>query len=256
MGGLARRATFLRRFVQEHPGASIFQVDAGALFNHRAPDPLRSQILLEGVAKLGVEIMNLTPADARELERLGAAGKVKQPQMVSANVLGAGRKTIAPPYAVRRARDGSRIVFIGLSSVSEHEAMGYMVESPQETLKRLLPQIRQGAELVVLLAYMPNREVVDIAVNQPGVDVIISAFEEQFAVAPYQIGHAWILQAQYEGRMVGHAALELSPEKKLEKLAPHHIVGLDATFADEPEMAALVARAKPAAAAAGGQKGQ
>ncbi len=207
--------------------------------------------MLEGVGKLNLEIVNLTPGDARELEWLGVAGKLKQPQFVSANVFGPNRKPVAPPYLVRRAADGSRVVFLGLSAVREHETLGHIVENPQEALKRLLPQVRQAADLVVLLAYMPNRDVVDIAVNIPGVDVIVSAFEEQFAVAPYQIGQSWILQAQYEGRFVGHVGLQLSAEKRLEKLEPHTIVALDSSLADDPELAAVVARAKPIAAMAG-----
>lgn len=225
-------------------------MDAGALFNHRVPDQARSRAMLEGIGKLGVEIVNLTPGDARELERLGLAGKLKQPQFVSANVFGPGRKTIAPPYLTRRAADGRRIVFIGLSAVRGHETFGHTVDNAQETLKRLLPQVRQEGDLVVLLAYMSNREVVHIAVNVPGVDVIVSAFEEQFGIAPYQFGDAWILQAQYEGRFVGYVGLQWTADKRLARFDPQHIVALDASFADDPELAAIVARAKTPAAAA------
>lgn len=230
----------------------VFQVDAGGLFNFRISDQQRSRAMMEGVSKLGVEIMNLIPADARELQQLGLAGKLKQPQFVSANVFGPGRKPIAPPYLVRRGAGGARIVFIGLSEVRGHETFGYTVEDAQETLKKLLPQVGQASDLVVVLAYMSNRDVVNIAANLSGIDVMVTAYEEQFAVAPYQIGQAWILQAQYEGRFVGEAGLQWSPGKQMERIAPHKIVGLDSSFADDPEMAALVARVKPAATAAAG----
>ncbi len=228
-------------------------MDAGALFNHRAGDTARSRALLEGVARLGVEIMNLTPADARELERLGPAGQGKRPQFVAANVFGPGRKAIAPAYLMRSGAAGGRIAFVGLTSVSGSEALGFTVEPPRQALERLLPRLRPSADVVVLLAYMSNRDVVDIAANVPGVDVIVSAFENQFAVAPYQVGQAWILQAEHEGRFVGHAALNMSPEKKLAGLDPHHIVALDASFADDAEMSALLARLKPATPAGNGK---
>jgi len=254
MGGLARRATFQKQFLKDFAGSLIFQVDAGALFNPRAPNQARAQAMLEGIGKLGVEIVNLTPGDARELERLRAAGKLKLPQFVSANVFGPDRKAVAPPYVTRRAADGRRIVFLGLSSVPRHETFGYTVDDAQETLKRLLPQVRQEGDLVVVLAYMPNREVVNMGVNAKGVDVIVSAFEEQFGLAPYQFGDAWILQAQYEGRLVGYAGLQWTADKRLVKLDPQHIVALDASFADDLEMAAILARAKtPAVAASTGQ---
>ena len=113
---------------------------------------------------------------------------------------------------------------------------------------------------MVLLAWMPNAEVMDIAVNVPGVDVIVSAWEEQYAVPPYQVGDAWILQAQYEGRFVGWAGLRRAPAGTnagrsanagtgIETPGPQHIVALDASFADDAEMTALLARPKAGAAA-------
>lgn len=240
----------MKQFLKEHAGATIFQVDAGGLFNHRVPDAARSRAMLEGVEKLGVDIINLSPADAAELERLGQAGKVKQPQFVTANVFGPGHKTIAPPFLVRRASDGTRLVFIGLSEASVTDTFGYTVENAQEALKRLLPQVAGSADVVVLLAFMPNRDVVDIAANVPGVDMMVSAAEEQFGVPPYQIGSAWVLQSQYEGRFVGHVGLQVSAEKHLVKPEPNAIAVLDASFADDPEMAALLSHVvKPVAAA-------
>ena len=137
---------------------------------------------------VGVEIVNLTPGDARVLRQLGAIGKRQRPQFVSANVFGPEGKVIAPPYVVRRAADGRRIVFLGLSSVRRHETFGHKVDDPRETLRRLLPHVRQAGDLVVLLAFMSNREVVDIAVNVPGVDVIVSAYEQQSAAPPLSDG--------------------------------------------------------------------
>lgn len=218
------------------------------MFNHRAHDPARSRAILDGVTKIGVEIVNLTPGDATELERLGAAGKTRQPQFVSANVFGPGHKTIAPPFIVRRAADGTRMVFIGLSASNVLGNLGYTVENPREALKRLLPQVSGSADLVVLLVYMPNREVVEMAANFQNVDIIVSGYEEQFGIAPYQIGNAWILQSQYEGRFVGHVALQMTAEKHLAKVEPKALVVLDSSFADDPEMAALVAHVKPPAA--------
>jgi 2',3'-cyclic-nucleotide 2'-phosphodiesterase (5'-nucleotidase family) len=223
-------------------------VDAGGLFNPLVAELSGARGMLEGVASLGVEIVNLTPGDARVLRQLGAIGKRQRPQFVSANVFGPEGKVIAPPYVVRRAADGRRIVFLGLSSVRRHETFGHKVDDPRETLRRLLPDVRQAGDLVVLLAFMSNREVVDIAVNVPGVDVIVSAYEQQSAAPPYQIGNAWILQSQYEGRFVGHVGLRWSGEGRLEKLEQYAFAVLDASFADDPEMAELVAGSKPVAA--------
>lgn len=245
MGGLARRATFTKQFLKEHAADAVFQVDAGGLFDHRAGDPARSRAVLDGISRIGVDIANLTPGDAAELDRLGVSGKIKQPQFVSANVFGPGHAVIAPPFVVRRASGGTRMVFIGVSAAGGLDKFGYTVERPQETLKRLLPQVSGSADLVVLLAYMPNREVVEIAADFQNVDIIVSGYDGQFGIAPYQIGHAWVLQAQYEGRFVGQVALQMNAEKHVAKLEPNALVVLDSTIPDDPEMAALIAPVKP-----------
>ena len=275
MGGLARRATWLKEFHEKYGGPPAFQVDAGGLFAFRKPDAERQRVLMEASARFGVDIVNLTPADAHQLHQMvllrwktpGAApkppdpsqinipwlaGQEKQPQLISANVQGPDGKPLVAPYAVRRGADGSRIVFIGLTSTPKHEWFGYKLEEPRETLARLLPSVRDRADLIVLLAYMPNSDVLDIATAFPAVDVIVSAYEHQLAASPYQIGGAWVLQAPYEGKMIGAVGLQVSAARKLERLEPGHIVGLDASFADDPEIAALVAGAKKPGSVASG----
>lgn len=242
----------MKQFLKDHPGATTFQVDAGGLFNSRLPDDNKVRALWEGTSRLGVGIINLSPGDAAQLKRVGLpilAPGAKGPSMISANVLGADGKPLAPAYVVRRAADGTRLVFIGLSSVPQWEKFGYTVADPKETLKALLPRIRENADVVVLVIYTPNRELNDLVPAAPGVDLVVSGHETQFAVAPYQIGKTWILQSQYEGRLVGEAELKFSAAKGVE-IAPNRIVALDSSFADDAEMAALLARLAPRPSAA------
>jgi hypothetical protein len=259
MGGLARRATFTKQFLKEHAGEAVFQVDAGGLFNHRANDLARSRALLEGLAGLGVGIVNLTPGDAAELEKLGMErARLGRPggrdarapwlpqQFVTANVFGPRHQALAPPFVVRRTADGARIVFLGLSAADPLENFGYAVDDPKAALKRLLAQVGGSADFLILLAFMPQHQVLDIATNFQNLDIIVSGYGGQFGIAPYQIGHVWVLHSQYEGRFVGHAGLQLNAEKRLARLEPNGIVALDSSFADDPEMAALIAPARPA----------
>ncbi len=217
-------------------------MDAGGLFAppEKPGAQVKNRALLEGMVRLGVAAVNLSPTDARALPALGALPRT--PAFVSANVRANGANV--PPYALRTTPRGERIAFVGLSSVPLPEEPGVTVEDPKTALRRLLPELEQKADSIVVLAYMPNQDVVSTAANFPEVDLVVSAYEHQGAAVPYQISRAWILQAEYEGKFVGFAGLEFGADRRLAGLEPHGIQALDASFADQPELAALVARTK------------
>ena len=229
----------MKKFAGEHKGELIFQVDAGGLFaaQGKPGDEARNRAMLEGMTRLGVAVVNLSPGDARVLPTLGARPKL--PALISANVRGN-----APAYVVRAGAQGQRIAFVGVSAMPLPEEPGVTVEDPKAALRRLIPELKQKADSIVVLAYMPNQDVVSLAANFPELDAIVSAYEHQGAAVPYQIGHAWIMQAEYEGKFVGFAGLEFGPDRRVAKLDPHGMQVLDTSIADQPELAALVAKVK------------
>lgn len=232
----------MKRFVAEHSDAPVFQVDAGGLFAPRQKSgyEVRNRALVDGLARLGLAVANLSHADARLLPN---GPRQKYPAYVSANVRRAGR-LVAPPYVIRLGAKGTRIVFVGLSTDPLIEEPGIQVDDPQATLRMLLPELKQKADSIVLLAYMPNREVVSLAANFPELDAIVCAYEHQPAAPAFQIGKAWILQAEYEGKYVGYTGLEFGAGGRLARPHLPGIKVLDQTVTDHVELAALVARAK------------
>ncbi len=196
----------------------------------------------QAMRTLGLDVLNLTPGDLRVLAHMGGEPQKPgaPPQGVTANVFGPGRRVLAPPYVVRRAPDGTRIVIAGVSQQRPAGNFGYAVEDPRAALERLAPQVAGEGSVVVVLAYMPGRDAARLA-GIHGVDVIVSGFDDQFAVPPYQVGDTWVLQAQFEGRFVGQAELRARAPRRDALIASHSIVVLDGNFPDDPRMAALLA---------------
>lgn len=228
--------------MSEHRGAAVLQVDAGGLFDSRSPDRRAAELMWQAMGALGLDVLNLTPDDLAVLKRTGGEPHDTggSPQTVTANVFGPGRRLLAPPYIVRRAPDRTRIVITGVSQPRAGGNFGYMVEDPRAALERLVPQVAGEGSMVVVLAYMSGRDAAGLA-GIRGVDVIVSGFADQFAVPPYQVGDAWVLQAQFEGRFVGQAELRTQASRRDARIASHEIVVLDASFQDDPRMAALLA---------------
>lgn len=242
MGGLPRRASLLKQFRAEHPEAIAFQVDAGGLFDSRVPDVAAARLMWEATAAIGLDLLNLSPGDAALLARMGEPAGAGQPQLLTANVFGPGRTTLAPPYVVRRSADGTRLVFVGISEARPYGNFGYVVDEPREALARLLPLIDRRDSIVVLLAYMPGARAAQLALEVGGIDVIVSGHDDEFAVPPYQVGQVWVLQSQFEGRFVGEAGLRISPARKVQAIEPQVIAVLGSDIPDDPRIAALIER--------------
>lgn len=251
MGGLPRRAAFVKRFLAEHPGGVTLQVDAGGLFNARQREPENERLMWQAVREIGLDLLNLTPADAGVLARLhegagtaGATSPSRSPQVVTANVFAPGRKPLAPPFVVRRAADGTRLVFIGLCEAHPAGNAGYLVEDPKQALPHLLSGIQTQGSIVIVLAYMTPSAAGELAAAVKGVNIIVSGRDDQFAVPAYQgPGSAtWILQSQYEGRFLGYARLRFSAPGQLTDFDPQIIITLDSSIPDDPGMVALLER--------------
>ncbi len=251
MGGLPRRAAFVKRFLTEHPGGVTLQVDAGGLFNSRQREPENERLMWQAVREIGLDLLNLTPADAGVLARLkeaggkpGATAPGRPPQLLTANVFAPGRKPLAPPFAVRRAADGTRLVFIGLCEAHPAGNPGYLVEDPKQALANLLPDVQSQGSIIIVLAYMTPSAAGGLAAAVKGVNILISGRDDQFAVPAYQApGSAtWMLQSQFEGRFLGYARLRLSAPGQLTDFDPQIIITLDRSIPDDPGIAALLER--------------
>jgi len=248
VGGLPRRAGFAKSFLRHNPGALIFQADAGGVFDPKQREPEKEPIIWQALGEIGLDLLNLVPTDAAALARLTRRGQEiavhSQPQLVTANVFGPGRRRLAPAYVVRRAADGTRLVFVGICEPHSGERLGYVVENPKEALASLLPVITTKDAVVILLAYMPTASAREVATAIKGLAIVIAGDENGIAAQPYRRSGIWILQTHSGGRYVGWVGLHFSAPGQLLSLDPQRIFPLDASVPDDPQVALLLEQSR------------
>lgn len=172
--------------------------------------------------QISVDVANVSSHDLRyfstslekaELARRRATEPVLD-RLVSANTLSESPGLIAPqPFIVRevpsREPGGKpiRVAFIGLTETTPPPPQGFKFLDPAEAAKRIVPDARKQANLVVVLAKVTSQlEVARIAREAPGIDVIINGNSESLEGAftpPVYVGQTLVVFTPFETRMLG-----------------------------------------------------
>jgi cytochrome c554/c'-like protein len=135
-------------------------------------------------------------------------------RLVSANTLSEAAGFVAPhPFIVREIpsrQPGAkpvRVAFIGLTETTPAPAPGFKFVDPAEAARRIVPEAKKQANLIVVLAKVTSQqEVARIAREAPGIDIIIDGnspgLEESFT-PPIYVGQTLVVFTPFETRMLG-----------------------------------------------------
>jgi 2',3'-cyclic-nucleotide 2'-phosphodiesterase (5'-nucleotidase family) len=212
-------------------------------------DATQGEVIVAAMSYVGTDAMALGP---QELS-LGSAVLLKRLDeadfpMLSANVLVAGtRELFAPAYKVLEAA-GHRIGIIGLTRKPTDPVPDFEVEDPVSTAATVVPEVSRQAETVILLTNLDYRSAMSLAAAVPGIDLVVAAEPSQLpqdAVVVPGTGALIVVAEQplagHTGRRVGRLAVTIMGDGSLTNPA-WRSVPLDSTFADDPQMKALLDR--------------
>lgn len=157
LGGLPRRATALQRLNQ--PREALLVLDAGDLlfFDTRLHPQTaemqkhRARLMIEGCNRLGVDALNVGERElAAGLPFLRSLANSARFAILSANLIVDHDQTpVFPPYLMLE-RGGLHIAVIGISSPIITGG-GYQFLPLLPTLEQIVPQVRETADLIILL---------------------------------------------------------------------------------------------------------
>lgn len=216
LGGIQR----LVRVVSEEKTPHAF-VDAGNLLFPSEPiteaardqHVLKARMLTRVYRQLGVAAMNLGPTDLvggtdflRDLQTEGAV------PWVSANVRPVGDRGPSVAQSFQRDLGGIRV---GITGVATPESIGAersvtALEYAPPLLAEIAGLRKRGAEVVVVLAHVGEREARDLAAAVQGADVLIRAPGTPIGhppAAPERVGNVIIVEAGSQGQHVGKLSL-------------------------------------------------
>ena len=135
------------------------------------------------------------------------------------------------PYVIKEL-NGIKIAVIGLvteeTPVSTHprNVSGLRFSPPSEVLAKQLPELRQKANVIIVLSHIGHAADRSLAEKVKGIDVIVGGHSHTKVMKPARIGDTWIVQAWEHGKALGVMDLTLqdgkvvAAEGRLEEIKP------------------------------------
>ena len=213
LGGLARRATYIRQIKEQH--IPLVHLDAGDAFQakydvmeiDRKQVEAAVDVYLTVFEAMGLQGYNIGDRDlALGLTQLKALEKKAKFPILSANVVGTDGKPIFKPSIMLTAA-GKKIGVIGVvttlfvNKAKWTKEQGYDVTDPIAAVRRELPLLKkQGAEIIMVLAHLNETEIDELAEAAPDVNFILGGQTNRPQHLVQRINKSFVFTAYIKGK--------------------------------------------------------
>ena len=264
LGGVARRLGYINAFRQRSPEAATIMVDAGHIFSDEldetgklnADAKLMNDWIGRAVAQMDLAVINVAHRDLFYAHRF-----VDNPEFlhdsryISANILpppqlGGG----PPPYSIKtltgkRLKKPVRLAFIGLSEFPPEEKkdkiakLGFTFTDPLETAKKTLAEIKDKADINIVVGYFKPGTANKLALQNPELDLIIAYDDRGIVSDPKQVNNTLILYATKQAKYLGELRFYAAANGEIERFTNRY-VELDKVIPDDPAMLVMTKKAR------------
>ncbi len=265
MGGLARRVSYIKAFkFRSNFDVPTLYLDAGNLFtddrfhNDQMPSDVlaKNRWVMKAYGDFHHDAANISYSDLPYLTELlkkeGFDDRLQElpflKKLVSANVKPVNDSLSTPtPYLIReialkRSSPGKRLR-IGITGLTEPRPTGpnltestyggFQIEDPFEAAKRILPELKQKADIVIVLAYMPQVMAQRLASENAEIDTIIGARMLNSIEEPQHFNRATITYAYNQTKYIGELRYYLKGDAAIENQITR-FPGLESEIPDDP----------------------
>jgi 2',3'-cyclic-nucleotide 2'-phosphodiesterase (5'-nucleotidase family) len=274
MGGLARRVSYIKAFrTRSSAEVPTLFVDAGNLFTDdrfsagQLPGEasVKNKWVVRGYGEFHHDAANISYSDLPYLGELlkkeGYDQRVEElpfvKRLISANVVPVGDTFLSPPpYVIReitlKRGSAGKKVRVGIVGFTESKPVGpnqkesvygsFRIDDAFEAAKRVLPELKQKADFIVALAYMPQEQAQRLASENPEIDTIIGARQISSMDEPLHFSRATISYAYKETKYLGEMRVYVKPDGSVENQTNRYIA-LDSFIPDDPNAVETVTTA-------------
>ena len=237
---MARRATVLKQERARNP--NLLLLDAGdTLFGQPLANETQGRIVVDAMNLLGYAAMTVGEAD---LQQAGLAALRQRADEARFPFLGANLSGSLPvkPYVLVTV-GGTQIGVLGLANagVARLDVPGGTIAAsdPVEAARRLLPELRAMANVVVVLSHLGVDMDQRLAREVPGITVIVGGHDKRFIQSPITVDKTIIVQVGYNGEGLGLLRLQVDSRGNVTSFQGE-VVLLSSAVPDDPEMRALI----------------
>jgi hypothetical protein len=197
-GGLPRRGSFISRAVHD---ADVLYLDAGgAPGGTSAYDQLKFRYILEGERAMGLAVHNGGAAElALGADTLRRLARQTQVNFLCANAFDANGNAIGEPWTAVDVA-GRAVLVVGVISET-FAGPDVSIVAPRRRILEVLDDRAGADDFIVVLAYVPEDELRELAGNLPEVDLIVGGPTGQ-AIAPVRLGPTTLAAATNKGKFL------------------------------------------------------
>ncbi|AFL73869.1 5'-nucleotidase/2',3'-cyclic phosphodiesterase-like hydrolase [Thiocystis violascens DSM 198] len=248
LGGLARLAATVARVRAENPDRPVLLLFAGDLLQGTVSSSLFlgiPDVILFNRMGVDAAVMGNHEFDYGQDVFRRLAGQADFP-FLSANIQTHPEPLPVQPSLVIDRPDSPTVALLGLTTpelttaTHPRNAVGVSVEDPVTVARRLVPELREQADLVVVLSHLGLTDDRRLAQAIPEIDLIVGGHNHFVLEQPVLEGDVVIVQAGERGHWLGRLDLACR-EGRLERTA-YRLLPMDASVPEDPEMATEVAR--------------
>jgi 5'-nucleotidase/UDP-sugar diphosphatase len=219
MGGLAKRKTVFDRVRKENK--NMLALDAGDMLNQFGSDPPQDEKVIELYEKLRYDAVTIGDNElANGMDFFKAHVLASQLPMISATLTKQDSGNVASSY-VLRTLGGIRFGIVGYTPQSsfrhfpKDKRLEVKADHEKEKLRSVLKEISGKADRIILLSHAGYDEDIPLALEFPAIDLIVGGHSQTELQEPKAVGKTLILQAGFNGNVVGRLDLVFSGKEIL-----------------------------------------
>nr|WP_257992290.1 bifunctional UDP-sugar hydrolase/5'-nucleotidase [Bacillus infantis]MCR6612586.1 bifunctional metallophosphatase/5'-nucleotidase [Bacillus infantis] len=118
------------------------------------------------------------------------------------------------PYAVYETVSGLRVAAVGVTANYQHfyDLLGWKLTDPFEELRKVLPEVREHADIIVILSHLGIHDDERLAAEFPEADVILGGHTHHILHEGKLVEGSLLAAAGKHGFYAGHVMLEIDTE--------------------------------------------
>lgn len=210
---MARRAAYIKKQFGNYNNSNLLHLDAGGFspLSQRLNEG-KTRALLASYQKMALAGINVASKDiGNDFAAFYSLSREYKLPMVSTNLvyLDSGESVFNKSLQVDFA--GRSITIMGITKETrvqwqDEKGRQIVTADPKERIKRILEELDSG-ETVVLLAYMPHREMKQLLAGVNGIELVLACDGYSQTTRIEQVGETTVLYPGSQGKYLGKVAL-------------------------------------------------
>jgi hypothetical protein len=216
-GGVSRRATLVKELRKKYPKLLLLDCGsftAGGLMDEYTQstqlDIERSLVNFKAMELMQYDAVGISPDEFN----FGKDFFLKNAKLTNPAYLSANLDTDkVVPYIIKEI-DGVKIGIIGLTGLAANlKAEGLKVNEPKDTEKLIGRLRKEGAQVVMLLSTLGEKEDLKLISEVKGIDILFIGQDPLKGESLTKIDNTFVLRPSWQGRKLGRLTLEVKAGK-------------------------------------------